>query len=393
MPEPRLLPRRDVATAVAFIALGALEVHFARALNDIGPGAVVPDMAAVVLIAAPLAVRRRHPLAAALVCASSGWINVVLGGTSDLPMTSMVPFVVVAYGAGRRLDQRDAVIAVIAMVVAMESAVIAFGDADPVAIFISVGPWFAGRTTRARETLGRRLAQIAAELEHEREAYVELSVLRERRRVARDLHDIVAHAMSTIVVQATAGRLVAATDAEVAAGALDAIERAALEAADDAAQLHDLLGERRSRGLADLPACMAHAAGSGLRTTLHGDLSLDLEPEADAAAYRVVQEALTNAGKHAPGADVRITVIRTPTAVRVAISNGPARRPVGELHFSGAGEGLRGMAERARALDGTLYAGPHGDGWRVALELPIAAPAVPSTVTTRSPRRAAPVAR
>jgi signal transduction histidine kinase len=239
----------------------------------------------------------------------------------------------------------------------------------------------------ARRVLAERLAELAAELEREREAYAGLAVLRERRRIARELHDVVAHALSLIVIQSAAGRLLLDEDPAAARESLGAIREAAGQAAQDTERLHALLDERTPRGLAQLPALLGHAAASGLRVTLDAPPAPAVAPQAQDAAYRLVQEALTNVAKHAPGADVHIRAAVAQDGLEVEVANGPARRPRGALHAAGAGQGLPGMRERVLAAGGHLSAGPEpGGGWTVRARLAAGVPAAPALTPAGSAR-------
>jgi signal transduction histidine kinase len=235
--------------------------------------------------------------------------------------------------------------------------------------------WGAGRALRERELVANQLAERARELEQEREAHAALSVRYERARIASELHDIVAHAISVMVVQASAGQRLAARDPEATAETLEAIAGAARQAEQDMGRLVALLGDESAIGpapdLALVEELVARASGSGL------DVTLRLEGEREGlpapvveAAYRVVQEGLTNALRYAAGAAVKVLVRGDDDALTVQVDNGPAS---GEVALAGAGmgTGLQGLRERAAACGGTLDAGTTAEGgWRLAARLP-----------------------
>ena len=222
----------------------------------------------------------------------------------------------------------------------------------------------------------RQLAEQAelTELERARRA-----VLEERARIAREMHDVVAHHMSMIAVQAETAPfrvpgLPGPARAELATIATSA--RAAL------ADMRRLLGVLRSEsddaprepqpGPADLPALVATARRAGVPVTLTADDLTGVPGPVGLAAYRIVQEALANAARHAPGGPVTVTVRAAADRLTVTVHSGPARP--GPAPAGGGGHGLIGMRERAELLGGTLTAGPDDrGGYRVEAVLPYAA--------------------
>jgi signal transduction histidine kinase len=230
------------------------------------------------------------------------------------------------------------------------------------------GTWAVGRHLRARR-------HREALLDREREARERAAAAEERARIARELHDIVAHRVSTVVIQAEAG-LMTADEPERTRDALAAIRDSGRQALGELRRLLGLLQEgpdgapvAPQPGLGGLDELVTGARGAGLDVALRvdGDLS-DLPPSTDLAAFRIVQEALTNALRHA----------RTPTGVR--LDRAPAELTVevrnaltpGETAFTdGAGHGLAGMRERVRVFGGTLAAGPDGGDFVVRAVLPI----------------------
>lgn len=201
----------------------------------------------------------------------------------------------------------------------------------------------------------------------------------ERLRIARELHDVVAHHVSVMGIQAAAARRVMANRPDEAAAALLAIEASSREAT---AEMQRLLGVLRSEGTVDLDGQLtlehldvlldpARAAGVTVEITIEGERPADLAGILDRSAFRIVQEALTNAIKHAPGAPVAIAVRYRPGAVTLDINNGaghPDRQRRGD---TAGGHGLIGMRERAALFGGDLRAGPSADGgWQVHATLP-----------------------
>ena len=197
---------------------------------------------------------------------------------------------------------------------------------------------------------------------------------RERERLARELHDTVAHHVSAMVIRAQAGRVVAATDPNAAVQALEGIEedgartleemRAMVAALRDGGADADLAPQA---GVADLER-LVRVPGGRLRVDLRVDGELgSLSPALDAAVYRIVQESVTNALRHAVDAtEVSVRVAGEPRTVRVTVADDGARAGRGR-----DGYGLAGLRERAALLGGTLQAGPGAErGWRVEAELP-----------------------
>jgi signal transduction histidine kinase len=231
-------------------------------------------------------------------------------------------------------------------------------------------PGAIGIYVRTRAVLLAALRERAERAEAERELLAREAVLTERTRIAREMHDAVGHRVSLMVLQAGAIELAAGDRARVEqlAGQVQTAGRQALD------ELRQMVGVLRAEGaeddaplgpqpgLADLPALIAQArdAGMGVDLALPPDGLDDLNPVAGRAAYRIVQEALTNAGKHAPGAAVRVALDRNDGCFAVRVVNGPpARRPE---DAPGGGYGLVGLAERVRTLGGRLATTPRLDG-------------------------------
>jgi signal transduction histidine kinase len=251
----------------------------------------------------------------------------------------------------------------------------------PAAVILS---WLFGDRSRARQELAARRAR---DLERERDQQGDIATAAERARIARELHDAVAHGLSIIVIQAQAGS--GALDKRPAAArtAADATALAALEAIettgrDSLTEMRRLLGLDRTDGAdlaplpgaGDLPALVARVSATGLRVDLDvtGDLSA-LPTGVGLSAYRIIQEALTNALKHAGAqAAVHIAVCRLPDAVELTVAD--TGHGAGGPPDEQRGNGLRGMRERVALLGGTLTLGDNpGGGFQVRAHLPLAA--------------------
>ncbi|GIE28363.1 ATPase [Actinoplanes italicus] len=253
-------------------------------------------------------------------------------------------------------------------------------------LMLAVGTaWLLGYRTRCAR-------QRAAERERETTD----AVRSERLRIARELHDIVAHAVSVMVLQVAGARAVLVTDPHRAEAALDTVQDVGVQSMNE---LRRLLGLLRSAGGTDpaaesqpgldgIDALLANARATGLTVTRQewGTPGL-LDPSVGLAAYRLVQEALTNTLKHAgPQASVRVGLAWTDDDLTVTVQNeAPVRRAAGTAALS-TGHGLLGLRERVQTAGGSLHTGPTSTGFIVQAVLPAAArpSAVPETIVTSS---------
>jgi signal transduction histidine kinase len=250
------------------------------------------------------------------------------------------------------------------------------GGWNPVPEMLALGPYAAGLAVASRRRASAELEVRARELEEEREIFAEQSVRYERARIARELHDIVAHSVSLMVVQANAGERLATVDPARAAEAFASISDAAQQAEAEIDRLVELLSDAvptpSSPGLRIVEELVARAHASGLAITcqLSGDID-DLSGSGADAAYRMVQEGITNAMKHAPGAPIAVVIRGDGDGVEVSVTNGPARPGSSGLERSGGGAGLAGMRERITQSGGSIQAGPApGGGWQLKAHLP-----------------------
>jgi signal transduction histidine kinase len=355
------------ASVLVGLAAGAFGAAFASIEGLGGAG-----FASGAVVGGALGAARDHPRAAWLVAVAALLATAPFGVSVGMALLVGAH----AFCAGRWEGRWAGLLGLAALVAALELGVVIAHDSGEVpALLIPAAGWGAGRALRERELVGAQLAGRARELEEEREAHAALSVRYERARIASELHDIVAHALSVMVVQASAGQRLAARDAEATAEVFEAIAQAARQGEKDMGRLVALLGDDSAIGsapdLALVEELVARASGSGL------DVTLRLEGEREGlpaslveAAYRVVQEGLTNALRYAAGAAVRVLVRGDRDALLVEVTNAAAPRE-GALAGVGTGTGLRGLRERVGASGGTLDAGPTPDGgWRLAARLP-----------------------
>jgi signal transduction histidine kinase len=357
----------------------ALELHLA--LRDEGSVALV-DVIGGVLLTLPLAARRRAPIGVAAVFGATAFVNAALGGGlfegEPPPAAALIAGAIAFYSAGAYSEDRLARAGVGIGVASVWSAVLVSGNIDAQSFLFSgglvvVAPWLAGRASRSR-------AQRIAALEREQRQRERGAVAEERTRIARELHDVIAHNVGLMVVQAQGARRVLDRDPERAREALETIERTGRAALDE---MRRSLGALRKPGsdvplapqpgLESLGALLEQARRSGLDVELitEGDPA-PLAAALDLSVYRIVQEALTNTLKHAGPVHARVRVRYGGDAVEVEISDDGAP---GQPRSGGAtdgGHGLVGMRERVALHGGRLHAGerPQG-GFVVRASLPL----------------------
>lgn len=320
-----------------------------------------------VAASAPVLWRRRAPLLVGIVVGTA-MTGLVLWEKPFLPYGPLVAVYTIAEQAGARTR-----IASIPLIGAGVYVSLALPHEDTevyrslAALFIAA--YALGTGTRARRARAAELAERERRLAGEREAAAE----RERTRIARDMHDIVTHSVGLMVVQAETGPVVLAASAERAEAVFDAI---AGTGRDALTQLRSVLGTLRpgeragpAPGLDTLPDLLEGARRGGLDALLDAPGPLpDVPPAVAVAAYRIVQEALTNTLRHATGAtrvEVRLRV--SPGALTVKVSDDGR----GTSGRSGTGHGLIGMRERAAACGGTLRVSAGGPGFAVEAVLPV----------------------
>jgi signal transduction histidine kinase len=377
-----LLADALLAVLLAAVSMVALAYAWRDCDRDCDPGGV-----AVVLVLAttlPLVWRRRRPLAVGF---ATGLATAVYGFAHypDLAMPIAIGGVVgmysVAAWGGRRAALLAGGVAVVVLAVVMT---LPRADADVVdAAFVSLslaGAWVLGDRARVQRALAAELQERAVRLERDRDEDARRAVASERARIARELHDVVAHHVSMMVVQAEAGPVAVATEPARAAGAFEAIAATGRQAL---VEMRRLLGVLRGDGdqapslapqpgLAEVPSLVEQVGRAGLRVELVVEGAEEPLPAGvDLSAYRIVQEALTNAVKHAGPGRARVLVRYGEDDLRLRVvdegrAGGPAP-PDGR-----AGVGLVGMRERVHLFGGEFHAGPGPDGgFTVDARLPI----------------------
>jgi signal transduction histidine kinase len=322
----------------------------------------------------------RHLLAVAIILSGAVFVPGLIIGPSwsnSLPDALILLPVALSFLVGWRTELPGSAVGLVALAFSITAG--DFSDALVPMIVFATPPWVMGRVMRSRAGLSAQLSERAQQLELEREAFARESVRYERARIARDLHDVVAHNLSMIVVQAAAGRRAIAQAPEIAADSLLHIQGGAQSARLEIAQLVELLGDEhpereRGDGLSQLDELVRRAAAGGLAVTYsfsggREHVSIEL---AD-LAYHVVQEGITNALKHAPRSVIAVDVAAGRTELTVAVVNDRPEDEAEPLAETGGGFGLSGLRERVAVLHGTLESGPTaGGGWRLSARVPSA---------------------
>lgn len=338
----------------------------------------------------PLLWRRRQPVAVFAAVATASGLQAVL---LDDPLWSQAAFPVATYSVARfaapAWGAAAAAVGLLGAAVAARDWLVGYYPAGlPASAFLAyfltigaivVAAWALGAMGRTRQQYVDALVERGARLEREAAQQAALAAAEERNRIAREMHDVVAHGLTTIVVQADGARHAAARDPAIATSTLATVADTGREAL---AELRRMLGLLRSGQadvrpqprLADLPDLLADVASAGtpVRTSLPDPLPAVSDGVA-LTAYRVVQEALTNVRKHAgPGAtaDVRVTAPAAGDGELTVEVSDDGRGAAAS--YDGRGLGLAGMAERVAAHGGRLDAGPRpGGGFRVAARIPL----------------------
>ncbi|MCP2301325.1 sensor histidine kinase [Actinokineospora globicatena] len=338
----------------------------------------------------PLVIRRRDPLLAAYLILAAGLVQLLTHGPSPDGVDARIRVGDIALGIAlyttvAYVGRRQGALYVVWLTIGV-GAWATWRMTLPesilptlVIVVIFAFCWVLGEFSGARRAYHLEVERRLALLETERDQQARIAVGQERARIARELHDVVAHAVSVIVVHADGAAYAVRSQPEVAERAIRTISATGREALTE---LRRLLGVLRSdegetdrtpqpgtQSISDL-AERVRATGVPVQLDLAGELD-DLPAGVGLGIYRIVQEALTNTIKHAgPGATAAVEVRRVGDRVELDITDlGPGTTRVG---LTAGGNGLIGMRERANVFGGTLQAGPHADGgWRVRAVLPV----------------------
>jgi signal transduction histidine kinase len=402
-PPPRPLAERfsarqwvlvDIVVAALVYAASAGEILAGGPRAPSGPGWVAARALAVGVACASLPFRRRFPVAVlGIVTAAVAFVNAAAGppdlegGGGGLLVLAVA---LAVYPVVLTSSRRRAVLEVGAAVVAVESgALVAAGGPDwgamlPGLTLAAIG-WLAAENARTRRAYVDGVVERAAEREREREERVQRASTDERLRIARELHDVVAHAMSIIAVRSGVARIaVQQTRPQEVSEALGIIEDTSRQALQE---LRSIVGVLRGAdtdttpaqrepapGLADLEQLIAQIGEAGVPVHLRVEgQPRSLPPGVDLSAYRIVQEALTNVVRHAAPATAELVLRYQPAEITIEVTdNGQSTPPasIGGHSTNGSGHGLIGMHERVALYGGNLRAEPTPTGFHVLAGIP-----------------------
>jgi signal transduction histidine kinase len=361
---------------IAFICFLVSNSSMSNQSNAHGYGHNAGPVFLIALVtSAPLVLRTRFPLTAWVASALA-----VIGTSVVFPLrlemgVGYVPAGLVVYGlclysVTVRCKPRIVVAAALATVTV---ALFIQWRSVAAAFFLTAIPLLLGVLVRTRRSSQRQL------VEQERRHSGERALLQERQRIARELHDVVAHHMSVIAIQAEAAPY---KTADPPAELVECFGEIRASALTGLAELRRVLGVLRTAerdtapqpGLADLDSLLDSARAGGVSVTLTASgTPVDLPEGVNLSAYRILQEALSNALRHAPGSDVTVRLAYRADSLQLDVRNDAGSRPAsGAVAPGGGGHGIIGMRERAAMLGGTLDARPiSGGGFRVTAALPV----------------------
>ena len=374
--DPRIF---DWLLAAAFIVSGIVSAYTTNDL--VGPAWLTALAASTAGVAA--FIRRTRPVAAILTWAL-GIVIMALWLTPPEKIGGLFfGLLLFTYVVGSRVPGRRALVAPLAVLVAVTAVALSSSDEFVTGDLIfptifGVLFWLAGRVVRSRTELTAELHEAALVAHEHREAAAARAVAEERRRIAREMHDVVAHSVSTMVIQAGGARRILARDPARAIEAAALIERTGRDALKEMRHLlgvlhagEDLAELAPQPTLGGLPALAERSRAAGLPVELHVEGEhRELPSGLDLAGYRVVQEALTNALKHG-GGSAEVTVSFGEQELRLEIADTGAGASVAP-GVEGGGHGLVGMRERVRVFGGELHAGPRPEGgYLVVARLPL----------------------
>ena len=371
----RLRTRPAVVDGILAVVLSLL-VLWEIADSDVSgdPAVLVPlSLAATV----PLAWRRTRTFPAVVAALVAFALLGVLDRSGQEVQTLLVSLLLASFSVGAHAARREARIG---LALALGAALIDEPGDMIVMGWVIAGAWFAGRLVRAREEDARRLRELAAALERERVEQARLAVAEERTRIARELHDVVAHAMTTIVLEAGGERVNLPEGQDGTERALRSIERTGRQALGEMRRLVGLLRDDANEpALAPRPSLDhlddfvggVREAGVAVDVAVEGE-RVALSPGLDMSAFRIVQEALTNVMKHAGPARASVRLVYGERFLEIEIADDGRGGTV-----NGHGHGIAGMRERVAMFGGSLAAGGRDDGggFVVRARLPVERPA------------------
>lgn len=370
----------DLMIVLAVLVIGLMEIWLPFASRT-GDGHLWLTSVQVVIVAAAMTMRRTRPLIAAGVAFVLFSGLHILGVTFLLFYGQFVPMVLTTFAVarhGRGREPHFGAALIIGTMLVSDLLVPELQDPAEIVFHWSVlfGAYALGTWQRVMTNQAVLARQRAIDAEVQAAARTAAAILEERTRMARELHDVVAHAMSVIVVQAGAAQLVA-DDQEKVSRSLESIRRTGAEALGEMRRFVTMLRDQDASaprvpqpGLAAVEQLVEETRRSGLPVTfeVHGT-PRDLPAGIDLAAYRIIQEALTNARRHAAGvSSIEVSVDYAPGELRLEVRDDgtPA------AGSTGTGHGLIGMRERVQLYGGSLHAGPSATrGFQVNAVLPL----------------------
>lgn len=372
--RPRLPRAVSDFLALAVVAVAAGESAWSVAVAGAARPTVVAACLGGALIAAPLLVRRAYPLAASVAGWAAACAVVAFVPLPVLALTLTAPLLAYTVGAHAARWRALAGLGVgWAGIVAVNLVVGGAGWGDYVVPVALVGlAWLAGQAVAEQTAISARVKEQNRELERLRDLRAAAASAEERLRIARELHDVLAHTLMVMVVQAGAARRTLDTDPGRARSALAVVVETGEGALAELGRLLSVVDPSAvpaGSGLGGLSALVARARASGLTVELRAEDSFGAVPAGlDLAAYRIIQEALTNVIRHAGATRAEVTVVVSPgrLSVRVTDDGRSGSRPR-------AGHGIAGMRERVRLYGGEFSAGPSSSGFVVSASFPLSA--------------------
>jgi signal transduction histidine kinase len=373
--RPTLSMREVLLAAVLTVAV-ELELAFSS------HGWTSARGSAALLITVPLAFRLRFPLAVLLVVVAGVVVEAAIGGHGfSGPVFPLISVLLALYAVGAQTSGLRLALGAGASLVGLFAASLLDG-ADPggaaaVALLVTTGGLVIGGALGVLRFESEVFDERAAELERERDERARVAVAEERTRIARELHDVIGHSISVMGLQAGAVRSVLREDQQRQRDALLAVERTGRQAVGEMRRLIGLL-RPDDDGVAEPAPSLRGAellvgelrdAGLAVRLVLHGDLGR-LSAGVDLAGFRILQEALTNALKHAPHAHVQATVSCSQEELQIEVIDDGNATPQSDGEQTG--HGLLGMRERVSLYGGELVTGPREDGgYAVRARIPV----------------------
>jgi signal transduction histidine kinase len=367
----------DVIVAVGLASLSM--VAFVGGAPDVGtPGALT--VALLLLQSLPLIARRPFPLEVMLVVVTATIVQIALvppGGAIQAGLGVLVAI----YTIGERLERRMSLALTLLTGVILAILIIAKGGLPgalqgliQTELILGVA-WLLGDASRIRRLYTETLEAQATLVERERDERTRRAILEERERISRELHDVVTHHVSVMVIQAGGGARAIDKRPDDARSAFEAIAATGRQALADMRRMLGILGEGGAAepmpGLDRLDDLLEHVRTAGLEVSVSvtGD-PRRLDPGLELTAYRIIQEGLTNSLKHA-GGRARLAIAYAPRALEITVDDDRGPDPAPPVESGHEGRGLVGMRERVAMFRGTFAAEPTATGFRVTAELPI----------------------